>query len=165
MNKLTATLAAGAATAAIGAATFAPLPASASTLPACRATQMHVTLGGEKGEMGHVELTLTARNTGRACTVHGYPPVSLEGTVDEPLAVKVKDTRSTWFGTGPAPSAFTLTRGQAVSALVSWTPGQDGQMAMRLAVDIGGQVKAPMFPGELVYVTGALDVGAWTKTK
>jgi hypothetical protein len=147
MNRTTATFAAALA---IAGTALTTLPASASGFPACTARQLHLTLGHERANTGHVSFTVTAANRGPACVLSGFPRLGLLDGHRNPLHSSV--TR-----TGKAGSVLVL-NGLTAQAGVSY--GTDGAFGTADAayLTVGG--KALRMSG-WVY-GGQLTVTTWT---
>lgn len=156
MNRSTiaAITATAAATLAIGAGA---LPASAATQasvppnPACTARQLHLTLGHERVNTGHISWTLTARDDGPACTLTGFPRLGLLDGHRNPLPEVTAVS-------GKAHSVLVL---NGLTAHLTLSFGSDGMTGERASyLKAGGDVVS--FPGgpALVY-GGHLTETSW----
>jgi hypothetical protein len=67
--------------------------------PACTAADLRLSFLGGQGATGHGLLGFALRNGGSAsCSVYGYPTVALLGRSGHPLAARVTDASTDFFG-------------------------------------------------------------------
>jgi hypothetical protein len=147
MNRTTATFAAALA---ITGTALTTLPASASGFPACTARQLHLTLGHERANAGHVSYVVTAANRGPACTLSGWPKLGLLDANRNPL----HEVTAT---TGKAGSVLVL---NGLAAHLTLSYGSDGTGERAAYLKVGGNVVR--FPGGVALIYGGqLNTTGW----
>lgn len=163
LNRIAATAAA----AAITGTALTALPANASTPPvvvvtspadsnpACVASQLRLTIGHERVNTGQVSYVLTAANRGAACTLGGFPRLSLLDGHRNPLPEVTAKS-------GKAHSVLVL---GGLAAHLTLSFGSDGMTGERASyLKAGSDVAA--FPGGPVLVSGGqVTVTSWTLPK
>ncbi|QUQ64095.1 DUF4232 domain-containing protein [Kutzneria sp. CA-103260] len=100
-----ATTAATTPTTVIATATMSGNPPATGATTACATASLRVTLGQGEGAAGHYYVPIVFTNTGRACTITGYPGVSYYAGADQhqvgdPAAREPDTVRTLVLGTG-----------------------------------------------------------------
>jgi hypothetical protein len=136
-------LAVAAAVAAI--AGLAALPAPTASSATCRASELRGSVLDSSGAAGTIALSLTLRNVGPACTLHGYAGLQLR-TAAHPLPTRVRHGGLS-FLSGP-PRLVRLARGGRASILVAYSDVPVGR-ERRCAAATRLAIRPPGRPGRL----------------
>jgi len=109
----------------------APAPPQSAGAPhaptaRCRPAQLALAYAGTEGATGHMEVTVSVRNTSRtACALRGYPGARLIGGAGRALPLRVVRGHGFFPDTGPAPRRVALTPGASAHVGISFVTNNE----------------------------------------
>lgn len=112
-----------------------PTPdASGAAAAPCRGPQLKLSNDGGDAGMGHRRAIIGVQNIGaRACSLTGYPTVSLQDARERPLtAVRADQNPGSWFRSGQAPTPVELAPQAKAFFDMAWTVVPDESQGERV---------------------------------